>query len=88
MFEGPPQRHLLNQRFAIGATGAMGILLHDLTAERELVRAKDELVSMVSHELASPATSLVAYADCSPNTSTRSLSAGTCWQPWSRKASV
>ena len=50
------------QRFAIGATAPIGILLQDRTAERELVRAKDELVSMVSHELASPATSLVAYA--------------------------
>ena len=62
VFEGPPRRDVLMQRFAIGETGAMGILLHDLTAERELARAKDELVSMVSHELASPATSLVAYA--------------------------
>jgi signal transduction histidine kinase len=62
-FEGPPRRDVLMQRFAIGGTGGIGILLHDLTSERALVRAKDELVSMVSHELASPATSMVAYAD-------------------------
>jgi signal transduction histidine kinase len=62
VFEGPPERHLLVQRFSIGGSGAMGILFHDQTTERELGRAKDELVSMVSHELASPATSLAAYA--------------------------
>jgi CheY-like chemotaxis protein len=39
------------------------VLLHDITAERELIRAKDELVAMVSHELASPATNLTVYAD-------------------------
>jgi signal transduction histidine kinase/ActR/RegA family two-component response regulator len=62
VFEGPPRRHLLIQRFSIDGTRTMGVLLHDQTAERELARAKDELVSMVSHELASPATNLVAYA--------------------------
>ncbi len=31
--------------------------------ERELVRARDDLLAMVSHELASPATSLVGYAE-------------------------
>jgi PAS domain S-box-containing protein len=62
VFKGPPQRHVLLQRFAIGETGTVGTLLHDQSTERTLVRAKDELVSMVSHELASPATSLVAYA--------------------------
>jgi hypothetical protein len=37
VFEGPPQRDLLVQRFSIGGSGAMGILLHDQTTERELV---------------------------------------------------
>jgi signal transduction histidine kinase len=35
----------------------------DADAEREVVRSKDELVAMVSHELASPATNLVAFAE-------------------------
>jgi signal transduction histidine kinase/ActR/RegA family two-component response regulator len=35
----------------------------ETAAERELARSKDELVAMVSHELASPVTNLVAYAE-------------------------
>jgi signal transduction histidine kinase/ActR/RegA family two-component response regulator/HAMP domain-containing protein len=62
---GPPQVDLHVQLFpfSVDQTGGIGVLLHDITAERELVRAKDELVSMVSHELASPATNLTTYAD-------------------------
>ncbi len=37
--------------------------LREAEAERSLMRAKDELASMVTHELASPATSLVGYAE-------------------------
>jgi CheY-like chemotaxis protein/anti-sigma regulatory factor (Ser/Thr protein kinase) len=43
--------------------GGVGLLVHDVTAERDLLRAKDELVAMVSHELASPATNLIGYAE-------------------------
>ena len=35
----------------------------ETAAVRELVRTKDDLVAMVSHELGSPVTNLVAYAD-------------------------
>jgi signal transduction histidine kinase len=62
---GPPRIDLRVQLFPFSANeaGGIGVLLHDITAERDLVRAKDELVSMVSHELASPATNLTTYAD-------------------------
>jgi signal transduction histidine kinase/CheY-like chemotaxis protein len=62
---GPPRRDLRAQCFPVpdGKLLRTGVLLHDVTVERELVRAKDELTSMVSHELASPATNLVAYAE-------------------------
>jgi len=62
---GPPQVDLHVQLFpfSVDQAGGIGVLLHDITAERELIRAKDELVAMVSHELASPATNLTVYAD-------------------------
>jgi signal transduction histidine kinase/HAMP domain-containing protein len=60
---GPPRRTIAVQLFPISDTGSKGMLLHDITPERQLLEAKDELVSMVSHELASPATNLVAYAE-------------------------
>src|SRR5258708_19016194 len=60
---GPPRRTILIQMFPVGDTGMRGLLLHDISQERQLLEAKDELVSMVSHELASPATNLVAYAE-------------------------
>src|SRR5260370_25443809 len=62
---GPPRVDLHVQLFpfSVDQAGGIGVLLHDITAERELTRAKDELVAMVSHELASPATNLTVYAD-------------------------
>jgi signal transduction histidine kinase/ActR/RegA family two-component response regulator len=61
----PMQRDLRAQCFPVtdGKRRRTGVLLHDVTAERELVRTRRELTSMVSHELASPATNLVAYAE-------------------------
>ena len=52
------------------AGGRVGVLIQDVTAERELQHAKDDLVSMVSHEIASPATSLVSYAELLASTTT------------------
>jgi signal transduction histidine kinase len=64
-FSGPPRRHVLLCLFPIhgGSEGALGVLVRDVTAERELVRARAELVSMVSHDLRTPLTSLVGFAE-------------------------
>lgn len=63
---GPPSRDVLLQFFPVadvagGGIGA-GVLLRDVTAERDLARAKDELVAVVSHELRTPMTSLIGFA--------------------------
>jgi PAS domain S-box-containing protein len=39
------------------------IVLHDITAAKELDRAKDELIGMVSHELRTPLASLVGFTE-------------------------
>ena len=41
----------------------IGVTLRDVTRERELVRAKDELVSIVSHELRGPLSNIIGFAD-------------------------
>ncbi len=43
-------------------THFIGVQL-DVTAERELARLKDEMVAVVSHDLRTPLTSIVGYAD-------------------------
>lgn len=45
--------------------GQVGLVmvLQDMTAARELDRAKDELIAMVSHELRTPLASLVGFAE-------------------------
>lgn len=45
-----------------GQVGSV-IVLHDITAVRELERAKDELIGMVSHELRTPLASLVGFTE-------------------------
>ncbi|MGI9145981.1 MAG: histidine kinase dimerization/phospho-acceptor domain-containing protein [Chloroflexota bacterium] len=45
------------------AESGVGMLVHDVTDDRDLTRAKDELLAMVSHDLASPATNLVSCAE-------------------------
>ncbi|HEY3108956.1 MAG TPA: response regulator, partial [Chloroflexota bacterium] len=40
-----------------------GVLLRDVTPQRDLARAKDELVAVVSHELRTPLASLVGFAE-------------------------
>lgn len=39
------------------------LVLHDVSAEKELERAKDELIGMVSHELRTPLASLVGFTE-------------------------
>jgi two-component system sensor histidine kinase VicK len=41
----------------------IGVMLRDVTRERELVRAKDELVAIVSHELRGPLSNIIGFAD-------------------------
>jgi two-component system phosphate regulon sensor histidine kinase PhoR len=39
------------------------VVIHDITAEKELARMKDEFVNSVSHELKTPLTSIGAYSE-------------------------
>jgi signal transduction histidine kinase len=41
----------------------VGVLIRDVTANRELLRAKDELVAVVSHELRNPLSNIVGFAE-------------------------
>jgi signal transduction histidine kinase len=64
----PQRRDIQVQLFPIAdvsaeEAGGYGAILRDVTAERDLVRAKDELVSVVSHELRTPLVSLVGFAE-------------------------
>lgn len=50
----------------IGGSGEIcerGVLLRDVTAERALARTKDEFVSIVSHEIRNPLTSIVGFSE-------------------------
>jgi signal transduction histidine kinase len=61
------RRHVVAQLFPLrvdaGEAVPFGIQLHDVTADRTALRARDELIAMIGHELASPATSLLTLAD-------------------------
>jgi signal transduction histidine kinase len=62
---GPPRVDLQIQSFQLAGEGpdAVGLLLHDVTADREIVRTKDEMINIVSHELRTPLTSLMGFAE-------------------------
>jgi signal transduction histidine kinase len=62
---GPPRVDLLLESFPVTGTqgSAVGLLVHDVTADRDLARAKDELVSVVSHELRAPLASLTGFTE-------------------------
>lgn len=60
-----PDADLLVELFAVRGEKAhgIGVMLRDVTRERELIRAKDELVSVVSHELRGPLSNIIGFAD-------------------------
>jgi two-component system sensor histidine kinase VicK len=60
-----PESDLLVELFPVRGEKAhgIGVMLRDVTPERELVRAKDELVSVVSHELRGPLSNIIGFAD-------------------------
>jgi signal transduction histidine kinase len=62
---GAPETDLLVELFPVRGEKehGIGVMLRDVTRERELVRAKDELVSIVSHELRGPLSNMIGFAD-------------------------
>lgn len=64
--EGTPPRDLLAQVFHVDVDAkgvGLGLVLRDVTAERELLRAKDELVAIVGHELRTPLAVILGLAE-------------------------
>jgi signal transduction histidine kinase len=62
---GAPEADLMVELFPVRGEKehGVGVMLRDVTRERELVRAKDELVSVVSHELRGPLSNIIGFAD-------------------------
>ncbi|HZE04277.1 MAG TPA: ATP-binding protein [Solirubrobacteraceae bacterium] len=60
-----PARDLQVELFKVRGTpeAGIGIMLRDVTAERDLARAKDELVAVVSHELRGPLANMIGFAE-------------------------
>jgi signal transduction histidine kinase len=60
-----PARDLQVELFPVRGThdSGVGIMMRDVTAERELARAKDELVAVVSHELRNPLATMIGFAE-------------------------
>lgn len=60
-----PDADLLVELFGVRgeAEHGIGVTLRDVTRERELIRAKDELVAIVSHELRGPLSNIIGFAD-------------------------
>ena len=60
-----PEADLLVELFPVRGERehGIGVMLRDVTRERELVRAKDELVSIASHELRGPLSNIIGFAD-------------------------
>jgi signal transduction histidine kinase/DNA-binding response OmpR family regulator len=60
----PVRRDVQIQLFPItNGRGEIGVLLHDVTSEREVDRLKDEFVSVVSHELRTPLSSVLGFTE-------------------------
>src|SRR6202012_5443794 len=62
---GSPEADLMVELFPVRGDKehGIGVMLRDVTRERELIRAKDELVSIVSHELRGPLSNIIGFAD-------------------------
>jgi PAS domain S-box-containing protein len=60
-----PEADLMVELFPVRGENEHGIavMLRDVTRERELIRAKDELVSIASHELRGPLSNIIGFAD-------------------------
>ncbi|HLG68921.1 MAG TPA: ATP-binding protein [Chloroflexota bacterium] len=63
----PERRHLRIQTFPLagddGEAPAAGVLIRDVTPERELLRTKDELLAVLGHEVTTPVSSLVGFSE-------------------------
>jgi signal transduction histidine kinase/ActR/RegA family two-component response regulator len=66
-FSGPAPRDLLVQIFPVptddDARAGIGLTIRDVTYERDLNRVKDEIISVVNHELRTPLASVVGFAE-------------------------
>ena len=66
-FKGPRPRDLRVQIFPVptddNARAGIGLTLRDVTHERDLNRVKDEIISVVNHELRTPLASVVGFAE-------------------------
>jgi signal transduction histidine kinase len=58
---GDPPRTFVAATFPVGSGLGMAALYHEVTREREALRAKDELIALIGHELRNPLTSLHGY---------------------------
>jgi signal transduction histidine kinase/HAMP domain-containing protein len=63
---GSPPRDLSFDVFAVAEAGAQrgfGLLIRDVTAERNAARTKDSVIATVSHELRTPLSSIRSYSE-------------------------
>ncbi len=59
---GAAPQHIQAHCFPLGEPSALGILLRDVTPEREAAASKSQLLSTVSHELRTPLASIKGFA--------------------------
>jgi signal transduction histidine kinase/CheY-like chemotaxis protein len=66
-FQGPGPRDLRVQIFPVptddDARAGVGLTIRDVTHERDVNRVKDEIISVVNHELRTPLASVVGFAE-------------------------
>jgi signal transduction histidine kinase/CheY-like chemotaxis protein len=66
-FKAPVPRDVRVQIFPVptddDARAGIGLTLRDVTHERDMNRVKDEIISVVNHELRTPLASVVGYAE-------------------------